>query len=37
VRDTAGNVAEAKTNEPVLVDLSVPEVDGITVGDKPGR
>ncbi|MGH9675840.1 MAG: hypothetical protein ACRD36_01955, partial [Candidatus Acidiferrum sp.] len=31
VRDTAGNVAVAKTNEPVLVDLSIPEVGAITL------
>ena len=32
VRDTAGNTAVAQTNEPVLVDLTVPEVSVITLG-----
>jgi hypothetical protein len=31
VRDTAGNVAVAQTQEPVLVDLSVPETVGFKV------
>lgn len=32
VRDTAGNTAVAQTNEPILVDLTVPEVGVITLG-----
>lgn len=31
VRDTAGNVAVAQTGEPVLIDLTVPEVGGVEV------
>jgi hypothetical protein len=31
VRDTAGNVAVAQTPEPVLIDLTVPEVGGVMV------
>lgn len=31
VRDTAGNVAVAQTPDPVLIDLSVPEVGGVSV------
>ncbi len=31
VRDTAGNVAVAVTGEPVLIDLTVPEVGGVQV------
>jgi hypothetical protein len=31
VRDTAGNVAIAATPEPVLIDLTVPEVGGVQV------
>lgn len=31
VRDTAGNAAVAQTPEPVLIDLSVPEVGGVIV------
>lgn len=31
VRDVAGNTAVAQTGEPVLVDLSVPEVGGISL------
>ena len=31
VRDTAGNSAVAQTNEAILIDLSVPEVDGVTM------
>lgn len=31
VRDTAGNVAMATTPEPVLIDLTVPEVGGVQV------
>lgn len=31
VRDTAGNVAVAQTGEPVLIDLTVPEVGGVQV------
>jgi hypothetical protein len=31
VRDTAGNVAVAQTQEPVLVDLSMPEVEEVKV------
>jgi hypothetical protein len=33
VRDTAGNTAVAQTHEPVLVDLSVPEVQGVKISD----
>lgn len=35
VRDAAGNVAVAQTNEPVVIDLTVPEVGGVTI--LPGR
>lgn len=35
VRDTAGNVAVAQTSEPVLIDIQVPEVGGVSV--MPGR
>ena len=29
VRDTASNVAVAQTDQPVLIDLSLPDVDGV--------
>ena len=32
VRDTAGNRAVAQTNDPVLIDLSIPEVTNIGLG-----
>ena len=32
VRDTAGNKAVAQTPDPVLIDLSVPEVSNIGLG-----
>jgi hypothetical protein len=35
VRDTAGNTAVAQTSEPVLIDIQVPEVGGVSV--MPGR
>jgi hypothetical protein len=35
VRDTAGNVAVAQTSEPILVDLSVPEVTNIGLSGNP--
>lgn len=31
VRDTAGNIAVAQTSEPILVDLTVPEVSAISL------
>jgi hypothetical protein len=33
VRDTAGNTAVAQTSEPILVDLSIPEVNIIGLGN----
>jgi hypothetical protein len=35
IRDTAGNVAVAQTAEPILVDLSVPEVNVIGLDKNP--
>jgi hypothetical protein len=35
VRDTAGNVAIAETDEPVLVDLNEPEVQSLRLGSSP--
>ncbi len=37
VRDVAGNVAVAQTKEPVLVDLSVPEVGGVILHKAGGE
>jgi hypothetical protein len=31
VRDTAGNAAVAKTDDAILIDLTVPEVGGVQV------
>ena len=31
VRDTAGNVAVAQTSEPILIDLTEPVIDNVTV------
>jgi hypothetical protein len=36
VRDTAGNKAVAQTGEPVLIDLSVPEISNIGLGAAGG-
>jgi hypothetical protein len=34
VRDTAGNVAVAQTSEPVLIDLTEPEVTGVSIAGR---
>jgi hypothetical protein len=36
VRDGAGNKSVAESNEPVLVDLTLPEISGTTVSSGPG-